>query len=226
MRLIFASLIVALTAMSYVLEPASGALFQLGMGRHLFLILGSVWALFESILIVKALSEAKEQILQAKLTQEAARSEAAQARDEILQLRKDLAQLKAVQGDEALQVLALLQEKGRFLDFVMEDVSKYPDGQVGAAARIVQQGCAAFMKEYFDVKPVSEGLEGIMVTLEKDYDQRRYRLMGKVIGEAPFHGKILHRGWLTTQVKLPERVGSGWTDVERKVIAPAEIEIA
>src|SRR5690349_12560463 len=42
---------------------------------------------------------------------------------------------------EIVAFFALLQEKGRFVDFLMDDVTAYDDAQVGAAARVVHQGC-------------------------------------------------------------------------------------
>src|SRR5206468_89714 len=42
---------------------------------------------------------------------------------------------------EVVALFALLQEKGRFVDFLMDDVTAYDDAQVGAAARVVHQGC-------------------------------------------------------------------------------------
>src|SRR5439155_1138096 len=36
-------------------------------------------------------------------------------------------------GAEALGLLGLLQEEGRFVDFVTEDLAPYPDEQIGAA---------------------------------------------------------------------------------------------
>ncbi|MGH9309979.1 MAG: DUF2760 domain-containing protein, partial [Vicinamibacterales bacterium] len=39
--------------------------------------------------------------------------------------------------DRAVQLLGLLQRDGRLVDFLMEDLSAYDDGQVGAAVRDV-----------------------------------------------------------------------------------------
>ncbi len=41
----------------------------------------------------------------------------------------------------ALQLLALLQREGRFVDFLEEDVSKRSDDEIGAVARVVHDGC-------------------------------------------------------------------------------------
>lgn len=46
--------------------------------------------------------------------------------------------------DRAVQMLALLQRDGRLVDFLEEDVSSYPDGQLGAAVRSIHSSCAKF----------------------------------------------------------------------------------
>ena len=84
------------------------------------------------------------------------------------QLSRDLEalSLKNSAGDgRVVQFLSLLQEKGRFLDFIMDDVSKFQDQQVGAAARVVHSGCSQVMKEFFEILPVRSESEGSEVTL-------------------------------------------------------------
>ena len=134
----------------------------------------------------------------------------------------------AVGENEVLGFLGLMQQKGRLLDFLMDDVSKYPDAQVGAAARVVHQGCSAVLRDYFEIKPVAQNAEGSSLTLNKDYDAHSYRLLGRVIGEPPFTGRLLHRGWLTTSVKLPEQrtPASAVSGAPERVIAPAEVELS
>jgi hypothetical protein len=41
---------------------------------------------------------------------------------------------------EVVAFIGLLQEKGRLVDFLMDDVSLYDDSRVGAAARVVHFG--------------------------------------------------------------------------------------
>lgn len=228
MRLILGSLIVVLMAASYGIE-AVGLPLILGVGpvRLLVLVLAAVWVLIEAVLMAKKLSSANEKLLQSQLVQDAARREAADARDEISKVQKDLASLRRMpQGEDAVQLLALLQQKGRFLDFVMDDVTKYPDAQIGAAARVVHQGCAHVVREYFDIQPVADGAEGGTVVLERNYDHHKFRLVGRVTGEAPYQGRIVHRGWLTASVRLPERVRAAADVKSYDVIAPAEIEVS
>ena len=64
---------------------------------------------------------------------------------------------------EIVSFLALLQEKGRFVDFLMDEVAAYDDAQVGAAARVVHAGCREVLREYFKIRPVREEGEGATV---------------------------------------------------------------
>ncbi len=41
----------------------------------------------------------------------------------------------------ALQLLSLLQREGRFVDFVQQDLTSFSDADIGAAARVVHEGC-------------------------------------------------------------------------------------
>ena len=98
---------------------------------------------------------------------------------------------------EIVAFFALLQEKGRFVDFLMDDVTAYDDAQVGAAARVVHQGCREVLREHFKITPVSGAAEGSRVTVPAGYAAEEYRVVGKIGGGAPFTGTILHRGWRT-----------------------------
>ena len=73
-------------------------------------------------------------------------------------------------GGEALVLLSLLQEKGRFLDFVAEDITAYSDAQVAAASRVVHQGCAAVVRECLTLAPTHPGAEGDRVVLTAEED--------------------------------------------------------
>lgn len=127
-------------------------------------------------------------------------------------------------ASDGLVLLALLQEKGRFVDFLTEDITAYPDAQVAAASRVVHQGCSAVMKEYFAVEPVHGGKEGDKVTLDRSSDPGKYRLIGKLPPEPPFNGVVLHRGWKTAKISLP-RVTRTTDAGGANIIAPAEVEV-
>jgi uncharacterized protein DUF2760 len=122
---------------------------------------------------------------------------------------------------EVVAFLALFQEKGRFVDFLMEEVTGYEDAEVGAAARVIHQGCRQVLQEYFKIVPVSDAQEGTQVTLPPGYATDQYRVVGKLSGEPPFTGTLLHKGWKTESVKLPRIVSSG----RLPPIAPAEVEL-
>ncbi|HEY5813857.1 MAG TPA: DUF2760 domain-containing protein, partial [Terrimicrobiaceae bacterium] len=124
---------------------------------------------------------------------------------------------------EVVAFIGLLQEKGRLVDFLMDDVTLYNDSQVGAAARVVHYGCREVLQEHFKVSPILSAEEGSQVTVPSEYDVDEYRLTGKISGNAPFKGTVLHKGWKTESVKLPRIMK---TSEERlPSIAPALVEI-
>lgn len=122
---------------------------------------------------------------------------------------------------EIVAFLALLQEKGRLVDFLMEDVAAYEDAEVGAAARVIHQGCKQVLQEYFKISPISDAQEGTQITLPVGYATDQYRVVGKLAGEPPFTGTLLHKGWKTESVKLPRIVSPG----QLPSIAAAEVEL-
>ena len=121
----------------------------------------------------------------------------------------------------ALQLLGLMQREARFVDFVQEDVAPYTDAEIGAAARVVHEGCRKVLREHFTIAPVRSEAEGSRLTLQAGFDASAVRLTGNVVGQAPFTGTLSHRGWQVTDVKLPQL-----TDIQAaKVIAQAEVEL-
>lgn len=122
-----------------------------------------------------------------------------------------------------VELLGLLQKKGRFIDFLKDDITQYPDPQVGAAARIVHQGCASVLDEYFDIKPIMDKSEGSHISLGEEYDSKSFRIIGKIKEQAPYEGTLMHHGWLTSRVELPELTESNANT--KGVIAPAEVEL-
>jgi len=124
---------------------------------------------------------------------------------------------------EVVAFVSLLQEKGRLVDFLMEDVTPYDDKQVGAAARVVHQGCREVLNDSFKITPISQEEEGSRITVPAAYAADEYRLLGKISGDPPFTGTLLHKGWKTESVKLPRILKSD----ERHLpsIAPAQVEL-
>ncbi|WP_179404554.1 DUF2760 domain-containing protein [Burkholderia guangdongensis] len=129
--------------------------------------------------------------------------------------------IKEASPDAALQLLGLLQRNARFVDFVEEDIAGYSDADIGAAARLVHDGCRATLREHFTIRPVRAETEGSRITLPAGFDAAAIRLTGNVVGSAPFNGSLSHRGWRADDVKLPKLIDSH--DVS--VIAPAEVEL-
>ena len=121
----------------------------------------------------------------------------------------------------AQQLLGLLQREARFVDFVQEDVAGYADADIGAAARVVHEGCRKVLHQHFSVASVRPEAEGSRVTLAAGFDAAAVRLTGHVVGQAPFTGTLGHRGWQVTDVKLPQL-----TDPQAaRIIAQAEVEL-
>jgi len=136
-------------------------------------------------------------------------------------LRQNNAALKQASPDAALQLLALLQRDARLIDFTQETLSSYADADIGAAARVVHEGCCKVLREHFTITPVRAEAEGSRITLDDGFDARAIRLTGHVIGQAPFKGSLSHRGWRATEVRLPKLAESHDTTV----LAQAEVEL-
>jgi Domain of unknown function (DUF2760) len=96
---------------------------------------------------------------------------------------------------EIVLFIAMLQEKGRLVDFLMDDINPYDDAQVGAAARVVHAGCKKVLQEHFSIRPLRIEDEGSIVQVPAGYTVDEYRLVGKITGQAPFSGVLVHRGW-------------------------------
>jgi hypothetical protein len=121
----------------------------------------------------------------------------------------------------ALRLLAFLQEEGRLVDFLTEDVSPYSDAQIGAATRGIHASCAKALREVVTLERVMPGAEDERVTLDSGFDAAAIRLVGNVSGQPPFHGTLRHAGWRASHVAVPPRAGG-----DPFVVAPAEVEIA
>ena len=124
---------------------------------------------------------------------------------------------------EIVSFLAMLQEKGRLVDFLMDDINSYNDAQVGVAARVVHAGCKRVLVEHFSIHPLRTEDEGSTVQVPAGYAPDEYRLVGKIAGQAPFSGVLVHRGWKTDMVKLPQLLPSAHGQFP--AIAPAEVEV-
>jgi hypothetical protein len=131
------------------------------------------------------------------------------------------APLRQATPDAALQLLALLQRDARLIDFTEEDLASYADADIGAAARIVHEGCRKVLREHFTIAPVRTEAEGSRISLDAGFDAGAIRLTGNVVGSAPFKGSLSHRGWRVNDVRLP-KLASGH---DATVLAQAEVEL-
>ncbi|MCX7822133.1 MAG: DUF2760 domain-containing protein [Syntrophobacterales bacterium] len=122
----------------------------------------------------------------------------------------------------AFQLLSVFQREGRFIDFLREDLSLYDDSQIGAAVRNLQESWKKVFQEYISIEPVFSEPEGSQVTISAGFDPNKIKLTGDVIGEPPFEGVVMHRGWKLVKINLP-----AFTAAHRRewIIAPAEIEV-
>lgn len=123
---------------------------------------------------------------------------------------------------EAITLLATLQREARLVDFLKEDLTGYADDQVGAAVRAIQQDAAKVLDRLFALQSILTDEEGASVVVPAGFDAARYRLTGKVTGQAPFSGTLRHHGWEATRCEMPQFTGS---ESAARTVAPAEIEI-
>jgi hypothetical protein len=131
------------------------------------------------------------------------------------------APLRQATPDAALQLLAMLQRDARLVDFVQEDLTGHSDADIGAAARVVHEGCRKVLREHFTFQPILTQAEGSRISLDAGFDAAAIRLTGNVVGSAPFKGSVSHRGWRAAEVRLPQ-LASGH---DATVVAQAEVEL-
>jgi hypothetical protein len=131
-------------------------------------------------------------------------------------------QPKMDQADQShLRLLAILQHSGRLVDFLKEDINEFSDAQVGAAVRKIHEECGKSLEEIVTIRPVMEEKEGAIVKVQPGYDPSSIKIVGKVKGEPPFTGTLMHKGWKAHKRSLPKKTGEQLSEV----ICPAEIEV-
>lgn len=121
----------------------------------------------------------------------------------------------------ALRLLALLQQEGRLVDFLKEDIDGYSDAQVGAAVRSIHAGCRKALSDRIELQRIFSAEDGSEVVVEAGFDPATIRLTGNVTGKPPFRGTLQHAGWRAANVSLPQSPG----DTDATIIAPAEVEV-
>ncbi len=122
---------------------------------------------------------------------------------------------------DGMYLLSLFQKSGRLIDFLQQDVTSFSNAEIGEAARVVHDGCAQVLKEYFTIDPIRTEEEGSRVKIDKEFDPALIRLSGNVQSNPPFQGELIHHGWQVTKHQLPKLTASH----KRNILAPAEIEI-
>jgi Domain of unknown function (DUF2760) len=123
--------------------------------------------------------------------------------------------------NRGLQLLALLQRDGRFVDFIEQDVTGFTDEEVGAAARVVHEGCRKVLHRVTSVSSVRPENEGSQVVIEAGFSPAEIMLVGNVKGAAPYRGTLRHKGWRVAELHLPEAVNGH----DPHILAPAEVEL-
>lgn len=129
--------------------------------------------------------------------------------------------LKEATSDAALQLLTILQNDARFLDFIQEDITAYSDADIGIASRVVHEGCAKAINEYFALTPVRNEPEGSKITLQEGFDPSAVRVTGNIAGTAPFTGILVHKGWQVTSIRLPKLTAGH----NAAIVMPAEVAL-
>lgn len=120
-----------------------------------------------------------------------------------------------------LRLLSILQHSGRLIDFLKEDLSSFNDAQVGAAVRKIHEECGKSLEELVTIRPVLEDNEGATIKVSAGYDPTAIKIVGKIKGEPPFTGILVHKGWKAHKRSLPKKIG----EQASEVICPAEIEV-
>lgn len=129
--------------------------------------------------------------------------------------------LKSNDPESALQLLGLLQQEARFIDFLNEDLKGFSDAEIGAVSRVVHEGSKKLLDQYFALEPVRTEEEESRVTLAAGFNPAENRVTGNVVGEPPFNGVLVHRGWRVVKAQLP-KLAEGH---DPRIVAPAEVEL-
>lgn len=121
----------------------------------------------------------------------------------------------------ALVLLSLLQREGRLVDFLEQEITSFDDAEIGAAVRVVHEGCRKVLRAHASVSPIREEEEESRVEVVDGLETGATKLTGNVSGDPPYRGVLRHRGWRIADLTLPTPVAGH--DVS--VVAPAEVEL-
>lgn len=121
-----------------------------------------------------------------------------------------------------LRLLRDLQESGRLIDFLKEDLSTYNDAQVGAAVRKIHADCAKTLEDLVTIRPLLEEEEGSVIRIAKGYNAQEIKVVGNVKeGSGMIEGVLNHKGWKAHKKSLPKKT----VQEESAILCPAEIEV-
>ncbi len=123
-------------------------------------------------------------------------------------------------GEDGLRLLGLLQQSGRFLDFVTADLGRYTNEEIGEGMRAVHAGCRRALDGLLELSPIIAAAEGETVTIDRRYDPSELLVTGRVPAAPPYRGVLHHAGWRTDGLKLPEPS----PDADPSILARAEVE--
>lgn len=122
---------------------------------------------------------------------------------------------------KGFEFMVLLQEKGRLIDFLLEDIEDYSDDQVGGAVRKIHRDCAKALKSYATIEPVLSEEEGSTKDVEANYDRHLISLEGQVQEGKNHKGLVEHSGWKVSSVNIP----SHYSLSDDGVITKAQITV-
>jgi hypothetical protein len=97
----------------------------------------------------------------------------------------------------------------------------FSDAEIGAAVRVVHEGCRKAIRGHAKLAAVMKEEEGATVTVPVGFNPAEVKLSGNVQGSAPYKGTLRHRGWRASGLSLPTPVKGH----DATVIAPAEVEL-
>ena len=139
----------------------------------------------------------------------------------VLPKEKDEISKKDEKNIDGVFLLSLFQKQGRLVDFLQQDIASFSNAEVGEAARVVHDGCARVLDDYFTLEAIRAEEEGALVSVDTDYNLSEITLTGNLRGSAPYRGELLHHGWKICDQHPPEQLDPK----ARFIVQPAEIEV-
>jgi hypothetical protein len=158
--------------------------------------------------------QAKEKVVE-KVVEESKPIDAVQSKE------KDEISKKDEKNIDGVFLLSLFQKQGRLVDFLQQDIASFSNAEVGEAARVVHDGCARILGDYFTMEAIRTEEEGALVSVDADYNLSEITLTGNLHGSAPYRGELLHHGWKISDQHPPEQLDPK----ARFIVQPAEIEV-